>query len=195
MKRLICIKMTIILILMLSSHNANAKKIKADNFLSVVKKILVEHKKGASLYNIGENIDLNISSTNLWDETTNDTIFMFIYYNWGNQVRIYTKENDYNFNDWHDKGIRTTIYSNENVVDYEYERIKVWDKRLFKSWRQWPKGAVEVSLDTVYRIIRKGKNRFEYSCFTYYGHTSLSDMIRTGPKTKIMDYYYINNSH
>lgn len=195
MKRLICIKMIFILILMLSSHNANAKKIKADSFLSVIKMILVEDTKGTSLYNIGENIDLNVLSTNLWDETTNDTIFMFIYFDWNYHVCIYTKENKYDFNDWHDKGIRTTIYSNENVVDYVFEKIKVWDKHLFKSWKKWPKGALEVSLDTVYRIIRKGKNRFEYSYFTYYDHESVSDIINTRPRTIMMDYYYINNSH
>lgn len=190
MKRLICIKMTIILILMLSSHNANAKKIKADSFLSVVKKILVEHKKGSSLYSIGENIDLNISSTNLWNEATNDTLFMFITCSHDCFVSIYTKEYTYCFHNWDNKGIRTAIYSNENVVDYAFERIKVWDKRLFKSWRQWPKGAMDVSLVTVYRILRKGKNRFEYSYFTYYDHTSISDIIRTRPKTIIIDYYY-----
>ena len=170
-----------------SSLSLNAKKVKADSSILVVKKILKSSKKNSSLYRIGENIDLNVMSSGLWNEAENDTLFMFLIFDWTYHVCVYTKDYCFGFNDWHEKGIRTTIYSNKNIIDHSFEKIKQWDKQLFRSWKEWPKGALEVSLETVYRIMRKGKNKYEYSEYTYYDHSKPSDIIFIGPWIK--DYY------
>ena len=49
-------------------------------------------KKNSSLYRIGENIDLNVMSTGLWNEAENDTLFMFINSDWCDFVSIHTKD-------------------------------------------------------------------------------------------------------
>ncbi|MBR6198578.1 MAG: hypothetical protein IKQ72_13400 [Bacteroidaceae bacterium] len=173
-----------------STLSLNAKKVKADSPILVVKKILKSSKKNSSLYRIGENIDLNVMSTGLWNEAENDTLFMFINSDWCDFVSIHTKDIFFEFHDWHEKGIRTCVSSYKFKIDYSFEKIKTWDKKMFESWKEYPKGSYDVALITAYRIIRKSQNKYEYSCYTYYDHTSIADIINSGPIIRIKDYYY-----